>query len=88
MFSIVKKKETSEAYLNSDNLSEILIEMLQYGHPRLAHLSTGWHCCVNMNTNTEGTKFEIMSEFGMSSPLEATKQCHERIISTLQNLTK
>lgn len=83
MFSLVDKPNVV-----TDDLSEILVEMLKYGHPRVSHLNGGWHCNVEMNTNTTGSEFKIRSEFDMATPIAAAKQCHERILNTLKNITK
>lgn len=69
-------------------LEEHLEKIKYYGRPSLCLINSGWYCAVNMNTNTTGTSFEVKSEFGHPTPLGATKQCHERIVKALKELTK
>ena len=87
MFNLVKDALGSAEKVPED-LSNLLIELLKYGHPRLSHLGGGWHCNVEMNTNTTGADFKISSNFDIPTPYQAAKQCHERIINTLKNLSK
>lgn len=69
-------------------LEEHLQEMRYYGKPRVSLMSNGWYSCIDMNTNTTGTTFEIKSEFDHPTPTLAAKQCHERILNALKELTK
>jgi hypothetical protein len=69
-------------------LEEHLEHMKYYGKPRVSLISNGWYCTVEMNTNTTGTSFDVKSEFDHLTPVEAAKQCHERIINALKELTK
>lgn len=69
-------------------LEEHLEKMAYYGKPRVSLVSNGWHSSIEMNTNTTGTTFEIRSDFDHASPLMAVKQCHERIVSVLKELSK
>lgn len=68
------------------NLEATLTELARYGRPRLGMYSGGWHCCVDMNTNTTGTSFEVKSDFGMAEPATAARQCLERIHGALAAL--
>ncbi len=71
------------------DLSELLKVMMRYGQPRLGIYGTsGWHCSVNMNTNTTGTSFEVKSDFNLADPYLAAKQCMERIHSALEALKR
>jgi len=87
MFNIVRNPSVDYEKVPED-LSGLLIQLLNYGHPRISHHSGGWHCNVEMNTNTTGADFKISSDFDIPTPYQAAKQCHERIINTLKNLTK
>jgi len=69
-------------------LEEHLQEMRYYGKPRVSLMSNGWYSCIEMNTNTTGTTFEIKSDFDHPTPTLAAKQCHERILNALKELTK
>ena len=87
MFSIIKDK-TTEAKPLKEDLSELLMELHRYGHPRVSHLTGGWHSSVEMNTHTEGADFIIRSDFNMPTPWASAKQCHERILKSLEKLNK
>lgn len=69
-------------------LEEHLQEMRYYGKPRVSLMNNGWYSCIDMNTNTTGTSFEIKSDFDHATPTLAAKQCHERILNALKELTK
>ena len=69
-------------------LEEHLQQMRYYGKPRVSLMSNGWYSCIEMNTNTTGTTFEIKSDFDHPTPTAAAKQCHERILNALKELTK
>lgn len=72
--------------IQASTLEEILVELLNYGHPRVSHLKGGWYCHVEMNTNTVGSKFDVASEFNHPTPLSAANECRERIHTTLKAL--
>jgi len=67
-------------------LEERMLYLIRYGKPRISYLDNGWYCKVEMNTNTDGTQFDVASEFGQKTPTAAAKQCHERIIGALKAL--
>lgn len=69
-------------------LEEHLEKMRYYGKPRVSLLNGGWYSCVEMNTNTTGTSFEVKSDFDCETPTAAAKQCHERILNAIKELTK
>ena len=87
MLSLLRKEEPSATRVVED-LQELMVHMIRYGKPRLSYITDGWYCKVEMNTNTQGTQFDIASEFSHQSPLAAAKQCHERIINALKVLTQ
>lgn len=70
------------------SLEEHLQEMRYYGKPRVSLMNNGWYSCIDMNTNTTGTSFEVKSDFDHATPTLAAKQCHERILNALKELTK
>ena len=69
-------------------LEEHLEQMRYYGKPRVSLLNNGWYSCIEMNTNTTGTSFEVKSDYDCQTPTLAAKQCHERILNALKELTK
>ena len=88
MLLAIKDTYGSAHKLENATLEELMVEMLRYGHPRLSHIQGGWYCIVEMNTNTVGAKFDISSDFKQPTPLHAARQCHERILTALKELTK
>jgi hypothetical protein len=69
-------------------LEELLMELKQYGKPRVSFLGDGWYCNVEMNTNTVGADFKCASEFGISTPTDAAKQCLERVLKAVEQYRK
>ncbi len=85
------KKEESEAQQVHEDLQEILTSLVKYGKPRVSFHTggtSGWYCCVDMNTNTVGTNFEVKSEFHHKSPIEAVKECKARIETAIKAITQ
>ena len=74
--------------LQSMQLEELLTYMIRYGKPRLSYIDKGWYCKVEMNTNTEGTQFDVASDFDQPTPLHAARMCHERIENALRVIGK
>lgn len=84
---LAKKPEISDATrLTQMELEELMVYMIRYGKPRVSYLDGGWYCKVEMNTNTKGTQFDVASEFNQPTPLQAARQCHERIIGAMKAL--
>jgi hypothetical protein len=69
-------------------LEEMLIELSTYGKPRVGMFDRGWHCNVEMNTNTVGADFKCASDFGMATPTDAAKQCLERVLKAVEQYRK
>ena len=46
-------------------------------------LGEGWHARIEMNTNTTGAQFTVVSEFGMKSPDAALQQLVERMLTAV-----
>lgn len=68
------------------DLERLLVHMTRYGEPSLRMMNSGWHCNVDMNTNTTGTRFTVASDFDIATPLAAAVQCNERIEAALRKL--
>ena len=88
MFLAVKNTISEATRLESMQLEELLTFMIRYGKPRLSYLDKGWYCKVEMNTNTEGTQFDVASDFDQPTPLHAARMCHERIENALRAIGK
>jgi hypothetical protein len=73
---------------NQPTLEELLMELMHYGKPRVSFLGDGWHCNVEMNTNTVGADFKCASEFGITTPTDAAKQCLERVLKAVEQYRK
>jgi hypothetical protein len=69
-------------------LEELLMELVQYGKPRVSMIGEGWHSNVEMNTNTVGADFKCASDFGMATPTDAAKQCLERVLKAVEQYRK
>ena len=78
---LVKASQTAP-----QTLDDVLQEMCRYGQPKLSMMDGGWHCWIKMHVASKGATFEIKSEFGHQSPMAATNECHERIVSTIRNI--
>lgn len=83
--SVVPKVSDAQQ-LSQMQLEELITYMVRYGKPRVSYLDGGWYCRVEMNTNTAGTQFDVSSDFGQPTPLQAARMCHERIIAALKTL--
>jgi len=70
-------------------LEQLLEELKQYGQPRVGMYSNdGWHCTIEMNTNTVGADFKCASDFKMPTPTDAAKQCLERVLKVVEQYRK
>jgi hypothetical protein len=70
-------------------LEELLMELTQYGQPRVGMYSNdGWFCSIEMNTNTVGADFKCSSDFKMPTPTAAAKQCLERVLKAVEQYRK
>lgn len=65
-------------------LEAYLLEIARYGKPRLGMYSKGWHCNVEMHVEAKGCSFDISSDFGRDSPIDAATQCLERVRVALE----
>lgn len=75
--------------LTSMSLEEILADMQRHGLPSVSMVDKdGWNCSVNMYTNALGSEFKVRSEFKMPRPIDAARQCHDRMTSALAALGK
>ena len=67
-------------------LEEILLALAKYGKPRIAHDGDGWFCAVEMYVTAAGVNFKVASEFSRPSPIEAAKQCAQRLDKALSDI--
>lgn len=63
----------------SEDLQDVLLDLAKWGRPRVSMQQSGWYSCVDVQITPTGAKFEVASEFGMATPLDAAKQCRERL---------
>ena len=66
-----------------EGVSERLQWLCYFGKPRISMLGEGWHARIEMNTNTTGAQFTVVSEFGMKSPDAALQQLVERMLTAV-----
>lgn len=65
-------------------LEQLLEALTHAGRPRVHQFDDGtWGCTVKMHVAAAGTTFEIRSDYTHASPLEAAKQCVDRVRATL-----
>jgi hypothetical protein len=92
LFKSIPQKEVHQASheqeahkLPEESLEEIMLELLNYGQPRVGvYGSDGkWHCNVEMNTNSIGSDFKVRSEWNHATPIEAAKLCRDRVIKAV-----
>ena len=84
---LTKAIDNTTSFNQTDDLQELMIDLIRFGKPRVSFLQGGWYCTVEMNTNTTGAKFDISSEFNHPTPMSAAKQCYARIQTALKQLT-
>ena len=68
------------------DLSTLLALMLQYGHPALSHLQSGWNCSCEFFCHGKGVEFRVRSGFGHQTPEIAAQICLERMYDSLDQL--
>jgi hypothetical protein len=86
MLTLFKTVTEDEARpVPQESLDEILMELLNYGQPRIGVYGSDmkWHCNVEMNTNTIGSDFKVRSEWNHATPIEAAKICRDRIVKAV-----
>ena len=91
MFDLIKKGDPGTTHCNAvkqPTLEELLMELKHYGKPRVGMFDNGWHCNIEMNTNTVGADFKCSSEFDIPTPTEAAKQCLERVLKAVEQYRK
>lgn len=80
------KDKTSEAHaIPQESLEDIMMELLNYGQPRVGVYGSDmtWHCTVEMNTNTVGSDFKVRSDWNHTTPFEAAKLCRDRVVKAV-----
>ena len=77
-------------FLEQPSLEELLIELLQYGQPRVGvYGSSGeWHCSIEMNTNSVGAEFKCRSDYDHPTPTDAARVCLERVLKAVEQYRK
>ena len=68
------------------SLGGYLQAMSMFGYPRLSMFDNGWHSYIEVFVTGKGVKFDVKSEFGHTSPIEAVKECSERLIKALNDV--
>ena len=69
-----------------DDVQALLNELGRVGKPRLCQSDGGWHCSVEINIKSAGTRFEITSGFGFGSATDALTECLNRLRKVQQSL--
>ena len=69
------------------DLNQLLLDTHRFGRMRVSRFSNGWYACIEMNTNTTGTAFEVKSNHDHATPLEAVGECICRMNAALKALS-
>lgn len=69
-----------------ESLDKFLQSLCKYGQPTIRRMNRGWFAKIQMNTNCEGAKFDIDSEFDHATPSEAVAVLAERIHKALKKI--
>ena len=69
------------------SLEEILLQLRNYGFPRIHSSKYGWHVSVEVTITPVGCTFEAKSDFCLSTPHMAAIQCHKRLVQAIKELT-
>lgn len=70
----------------SDDLDELIRSTERYGKLDLSRMDGGWWARIAMNTNVTGSTFRVESDYKEMTPLQAVKQCIERMHIALKTL--
>jgi len=66
------------------SLEEILVALCRAGNPRCSKMkSHGWMASCEMHVSAAGTTFEVRSEFTHKTPIDAARECAQRVVATL-----
>ena len=69
---------------SNQSLEEILIELENYGEPRLVKMKNGWYAVLQVFVTGKGVSFEAKSDFNFTSPHGAASQCYDRLILAIK----
>lgn len=62
-----------------EDLNELLLQLTEYGSPRVSLISEGWFAALELNTNSKGFAGKISSEYDHPTPLNAVMQLRDRL---------
>jgi hypothetical protein len=79
-------KKNSTATETGEEVHARLTELAKLGHPRLCQIDGGWYCTVEINVKSAGTRFEVTSGFGHTSPIAALSECVQRVQNVQRSL--
>ena len=65
-----------------------LVWLCRFGVPRVSRADNGWHARIEMNTNTTGSKFEVVTQFDHPTPSAAVEVLINRMMEALAALCK
>lgn len=85
MLTLFKNNSTDAHAIPQESLNDIMMELLNYGQPRVGVYGSDmkWHCTVEMNTNTVGSDFKVRSDWDHTTPIEAAKLCRDRVVKAV-----
>ena len=69
------------------SLEELLIHLCKWGKPRLARMSKGWYCVLEVFVTPAGVSFDVKTEFDHKTPHDAACQCYDRLLKAIEEFT-
>ena len=73
-------KHRHENCAEQDKTSDdLLVELSQYGHPKLLQMDSGWWCFIEATDVAAGVKLTIGSEIRHMYPAHAISECLQRV---------
>ena len=90
MSAVALRPEVGRASLAASmSLDELLEDMRRHGLPGVCMLDKdGWYCSINMHTNAKGSEFKVKSDYRHARPIDAVRECHDRMMAALATLAK
>lgn len=71
----------------TERLEDALAELVKYGDPSIRLMSRGWYCGIEMHHSALGASFDVRSEYDHKTPMDAARQCIERVHQAVNSMT-
>lgn len=73
---------------NHRAIEDYLAELEKYGGPALRKMESGWFSRIEVFVTGSGVSFEVVSDFGHSTPANALAQCCDRLKDALETINQ